>query len=94
MAQNDTHAFDLLELAPVVRGWALLGEVGAYVRVSRGRFERVEFAPRGIHATLVGSEGETVEVAALRPDGAGDWVVLVKRVTFRGDSGKLQMTFT
>ena len=94
MAQNDTHAFDLLELAPVVRGWALLGEVGAYVRVSRGRFERVEFVPTGIRATLLGSEGETVEVAALRPDGAGDWVVLVKRATFRGDSGKLQIAFT
>ena len=47
MARNDTHQFDLLVLAPVVHGWVLLGEAGAYVRVSRDRFESVTFAASG-----------------------------------------------
>ena len=96
MAQNDTHVFDLLALAPVVHGWVLLGEVGAYVRVSRDRFERVDFSPSGIEATVVGSEGETVEVTALQPKAgtaAADWVVLVQRVTFPREGGKAVVTF-
>lgn len=32
MVRNDTHVFDLTELAPVKGGWVLLGEVNRYVR--------------------------------------------------------------
>lgn len=87
MAQNDTDLFDLLSLAPLVRGWALLGEAGAYVRVSRDRFEAVEFSTTGIRVHLTGSEGETVEVTALRPlsTASDEWIVMVERVTFEGD---------
>jgi len=98
MVQNDTRVFDLLELAPVVHGWALLGEVGKYVRVSRDRFEDVVVSASGVRADLSGSEGETVEVAALQPATAleggvpADWVVLVKRVTFER-SGRATVTF-
>jgi hypothetical protein len=100
MLANDTHTFDLLELAPIVHGWVLLGEVGKYVRVSRDRFEDVSFSAAGITAELSGTDGESVEVAALQPTGAaqgsggegGDWIVQVKRVTF-GKSGRASVRF-
>ena len=50
MVQNDTHVFDLLELAPVVHGWVLLGEVERFVRVSRIRFQDVQFSSHSVHA--------------------------------------------
>ena len=58
-----------------------------YVRVSRDRFEAVEFSPTGIRVHLTGSEGETVEVTALRPlsTASDEWIVMVERVTFEGD---------
>ena len=102
MEQNDTHRFDLLTLAPLVHGWAFLGEAGAYVRASRERFESVRFSPSGIRVALLGSDGETVEVTALRPMqmrangdavGQAEWTVLVKRVTFRGGSRKAEVAF-
>ena len=95
-AQNDTHVFDLLELAPVVHGWVLLGEVERYVRVSRDRFDGVDFAPSGIRMQLVGSEGETVALTALQlmAGGKRDWMVLVKRVTFpKGSGGRMEVAF-
>ena len=93
--QNDTYLFDLMELAPVVSGWVLLGEVGAYVRVSRVRFEAVSVSLAGLRAGLVGSRGEKVEVTALRPVSSStpaDWVVMVKSVTI-GVSGKAEVVF-
>ena len=95
MMQNDTYLFDLMELAPVVSGWVLLGEVGAYVRVSRVRFEAVSVSLAGLRAGLVGSRGEKVEVTALRPVSSStpaDWVVMVKSVTI-GVSGKAEVVF-
>jgi len=69
-----THRFDLLSLAPLVHGWALLEEAGAYVRVSCDRFEAVEFSLMG----LAGADGETIEVTALQPlsGAAEEWTVL------------------
>lgn len=81
MVANDTHRFDLLELAPVGHnGWVLLGEVGRYVRVSSDRFNSVTFTAAsayssgGIVVKVRGSEGETTAVTALEPmavDGGG-----------------------
>ena len=83
MVQNDTRMFDLLELAPVVHGWALLGEVGKYVRVSQDRFDDVAFDASGISMSLSGSVGETVVVTALQwVEVEADWLVLVKEVSF------------
>eukprot|EP00937_MAST-01D_sp_MAST-1D-sp2_P001458 g1458.t1 len=108
MVANDTHVFDLLVLAPVApNGWALLGEVGAYVRVSRDRFDAVAFpVAGGVRAEISGSEGETVALTALQPaagapgsGGSGgvaeysaDWQVLERSVTF-GASGRAAVTF-
>ena len=104
MEQNDTHVFDLLTLSPVLDGgWVLLGELGAYVSVSRDRFERIDVTPSGasLRVSLLGSQGETVDVTALRPVNTSssevllseDWVVLVKSVTFKGSSGKAEVVF-
>lgn len=92
MVQNDSRAFDLLELAPVVGGWVLLGEAGRYVRMSRDRFERVTISPAGIAAELTGSEGESTEMTALEPAPSGDWAVRVKRVEF-GSAGRANVSF-
>ena len=74
MVANDTHRFDLMELAPVGHnGWVLLGEVGRYVRVSSDRFDGVHFTAGGaggaggIVVKMSGSDGETTEVTALEP---------------------------
>ena len=108
MAENDTHVFDLLELAPVVNGWSLLGEVERYVRVSRDRIHDVSFAPAGIRVNLMGSEGETIELTALRPVRLSaharkgqevvapiqDWDIIVKRAIFpKGSGGRMELMF-
>ena len=101
MIPNDTHVFDLLELAPVVHGWVLLGEVGRYVRVSQDRFDTVHFSKSGIHAVLSGTAGEKIEVTALQPwsnaaEATGDtkdWLIHVKSVNF-SKSGKGMLNFT
>jgi hypothetical protein len=93
MVQNDTRVYDLLELAPVVHGWVLLGEVDRYVRVSSDRFDDIAFSATGIHTVLSGSAGETTDITALQPiSEGGDWIVQVKRVTF-GSSGKATIDF-
>ena len=93
MVQNDTHVFDLLVLAPVVHGWVLLGESGKYVRVSRDRIRHVAFRPTGLTVGLMGTEGESVELTALRP-AASDWEVVVQRVTFpKGSGGEMDVAF-
>jgi hypothetical protein len=93
MVQNDTRVFDLMELAPVVHGWVLLGEVGRYVQVSRDRFGEVAFAAEGLRATLSGSPGEEATFTALKPAPGGDWIVQVRRVAF-GESGQATLTFS
>eukprot|EP00665_Eupelagonemidae_sp_cell47_P017842 gene17842-biopygen411 len=93
MVRNDTRVFDLLELAPVVYGWVLLGEVDRYVPVSNDRFDDITFSAAGIRATVSGSAGETTTVTALEPaKGEDEWVVRVKRATF-GETGKVAITF-
>ena len=102
MVANDSHRFDLTELAPVGRnGWVLLGEVGRYVRVSSDRFDEVSFTAGGgggVAVQMSGSEGETASVTALQPLSSAeekeeeDWVVQVRSVTF-GGSGKATIAF-
>ena len=99
MVANDTHTFDLMVLAPVApTGWILLGDVGAYVRVSRDRIDAVSFPASGVTANVSGAVGETVELMALKPvAGAGgtaafEWTVQVKRLTF-GASGRATVKF-
>lgn len=103
MVTNDTHVFDLLELAPVVHGWALLGEVGKFVRVSQARFDAISFSESGVHVVLSGTAGETTEVTALQPLGglngaesvgdAKDWLIHVKSAQFN-QSGKATIAFS
>jgi hypothetical protein len=92
MVQNDTRVYDLMELAPVVHGWVLLGEVDRYVRVSSDRFDDITFSTAGIRASLRGSAGETAVVTALQPSQKGDWVVIVESATF-GSTGKATIEF-
>ena len=93
MVRNDSHAFDLLVLAPVVHGWVLLGEEGKYVRVSKARFDSVSFSSTGIRASLSGTEGESTSVTALQPlAGGSDWLVQVKSATF-GKGGRATLAF-
>lgn len=98
MVANDTHQFDLLELAPIgPNGWVLLGEVGRYVRVSRDRFDGVLFSSGGIVVKMSGSKGEAVELTALQPLAVDDsaqveWVVHVRNLTF-GESGRATIVF-
>ena len=57
----------LVVAAPVLAGgWALLGEVGKYVRVSRDRFDDVSFSASGIRLRRSGSEREPRASAAGR----------------------------
>jgi hypothetical protein len=67
------------------------------VRVSRDRIEHAAFAPSGIELLVAGTEGETIELTALQPAPPGpagvEWVVLVKRITFQGSSGRMQVAF-
>ena len=75
---------------PPSPGWALLGELGKYVRVSRDRFDDVSFSASGIRLSLSGSAGETTAVAALQPLSHGDWRVQVQNVTFAGTKASLE----
>merc|ERR1712060_297508 len=55
MVQNDTHVYDLMQLAPIgENGWVLLGEVDKYVSVSGKRFQHVEFTSAGIDMVVSG----------------------------------------
>ena len=88
MVQNDTRAFDLMMLAPVIAdGWVLLGEVGAYVRVSRVRFEEVSMTKGladGISVRLSGAPNEKLTLTALEPT-VDDWLIHMREVTLKAD---------
>lgn len=88
---NDTHAFDLHELAPVLEGgWVLLGDLDRYVSVSSKRFLSVgsASAAAGLSMDVVGVADETLYITALRPAarrGSGDiaeWTVVAKEIRF------------
>jgi hypothetical protein len=80
--QSKNITFDLYSVAPVFSegGWALVGEVDKFVRVSGARFAFVAPACDAGGAPslcfgLTGAEGERVDVALVAPGG------VVKRVT-------------
>merc|ERR1712185_601109 len=82
MVQNDTHVYDLMQLAPIgPNGWVLLGDTARYVSVSSKRFHRVAYTTEGITVSVSGAVGETVTIVALQPctDDARlveDWTVI------------------
>lgn len=68
------HPFELLSLAPVLPGgWALLGQLDAFVRASPVRFSAVVAAlqpppaPSGIAVVVEGAPSETLQVLFLAP---------------------------
>jgi len=97
MVQNDTHVFDLIQMAPIAEnGWVLLGELNKYVSVSRKRFSKVQFVPSGIVVEVNGTAGEEVTVSALQPGGADmqdDWRITEKKVVF-ADSQTKSVSFS
>ena len=87
MVANDTHQFDLLQLAPVLEnGWVLLGELGKYVSVSRKRFPRVTATAAGISVEAVGGRREEVQIVALQPKSPSgrimEWTIHEKTLRF------------
>lgn len=69
------HPFELLSLSPVLAGgWALLGEVAKFTRVSPQRFLRMSLAGGGggLNVTIAGAPDEVVEVTFLVPPAAVD----------------------
>jgi hypothetical protein len=73
-ARGGPHAFEIFSLAPVHAaggGWALLGEVGKFVRAAPVRFPG-SLAEGGSLTTLVaGAANEVVRVTLLAPGSAG-----------------------
>jgi hypothetical protein len=51
-------------VAPVMNGWALLGEVDKYVTAATLRFTNVDVQSKSLTVTLKGIKGETVKVCA------------------------------
>ena len=73
-ARGGPHNFDILSLAPVHAeggGWALLGEVGKFVRAAPVRFPGSRAAGGGLVAYVAGAAGEEVRVALLTPGASG-----------------------
>ena len=80
---NDTHAFDLHMISPVLaNGWVLLGDLERYVSVSSRRFASVAASEGSLSIDVLGVAGETVRLTALRSAGAGKWSVAVRDAAF------------
>ena len=68
------HAWELFSLAPLYAssGWALLGELAKFVRVSPVRFSAIDASVGGsLTAWVEGAPGEVVSVALLAPGEGG-----------------------
>ena len=66
---NNTLATKLYTIAPLVQGYALLGEPSKFVGVSSDRFITVDVGAKGVHASLLGAANEVVEVMVVTPMG-------------------------
>jgi hypothetical protein len=58
------EGFAYAVVAPKLRGWVLLGEVGKYVTLSTRRFVKVAAHEMSLSVTVAGVAGETVRVCA------------------------------
>ena len=110
MVRNDSHRFDLWQLAPVAaNGWVLLGDLTRYVSVSLKRFQSVAFTASGITAIVSGAPGETLLLTALKPADYGEpvtpsatddapvvreWSVVVQSVSFGTDDSPQAIEFS
>jgi len=66
------HSFEIFSLAPVFGGWALLGEVDKFTRVSPVRFIAVQVETAGtLIAYFNGAPGEIVHVSFVAPGVSG-----------------------
>lgn len=82
-ANNGTMYHELVTLAPVVAGFAVLGELGKYVAVSPARFQSVAHTSAGVVMQLAGAAQETIAVTVLVPaDGVPAARSKVVEVTF------------
>ena len=87
---NDTHRFDLHQLAPVLRnGFVLLGDLDRYVAASSSRFAAVvDSHPAVVRMTIRGVARETVRVTALAPRTSDrEWDIVVETVQFPDSCG-------
>ena len=82
-AKGSQHPFDILSLSPVLNnGYALLGELFKFVRVSPVRFSSVSTTPLpSLQVTVLGSSGESVDVLVLVPGG------IVRRISVQFGEG-------
>ena len=72
-AGPDYGTADFWRTAPVLpNGWALLGELGKFVGVSRQRIAGLATQGASLHVALVGAPGEVVRLTAARR-GGGSW---------------------
>jgi hypothetical protein len=62
-------ATKLYTIAPLVDGYALLGEPSKFVGTSPDRFTSVSVGAGGVHATLLGAPNEAVDVMVVTPMG-------------------------
>ena len=68
--KGGAHAFDIFSLSPVhTCGWAILGEIHKFVRVSPVRFTAIAASNASITAWVEGAPHETVNVTLLFPGG-------------------------
>jgi len=62
------HAFDIISLSPLFSsGWALLGEIAKFVRVSPVRVTAIAVASHSVTTWVEGAPNELVKLALLSP---------------------------
>jgi len=77
-------------VAPMVNGWAFLGETNKYVTASTARFTNVAATAASLTVDLTGVAGETVQVCAAK--GAGATAVVCQQIKFAA-AGSQTATF-
>ena len=90
------HSFEIFSLAPVLSGWALLGEVDKFTRVSPVRFSAVAAEGGTLVVWVDGAPNEVVHVSLVAPSSSGALVdahIVVVDVAFN-ESGVSQIVCT
>lgn len=77
-------------VAPVVHGWAFVGEVDKFVTASTLRFDNVTITNRKLSAWLTGTEGEEVRVCVAR---SSSWKLECKKILFEA-TATAEVSFT
>jgi hypothetical protein len=86
--------YRLYFIAPIVRGWILLGERHKFVPLSKNRFKNVEITPHdGLKLLLEGAVDETTEIAYARMTKTGQGQVMTQKITIPS-SGTVKVTIS